>query len=131
MEISYLGMYLFTRVDCFINLFVVISILCYVFFGVSVIVYAFSFDNERGNEHQWLRDKIKLYIKNKFFIFIFILSVLVKMLVPTQKEIAAIYVVPKIANSAFVNELPKELNNLVMEWIEELKPTKTVEIKSK
>lgn len=48
--------------------------------------------------------------------------------IPTTKEVAVIYVIPKIVNNEQVQELGKNsldaLVNLSKEWIEELKPDK-------
>ena len=44
--------------------------------------------------------------------------------VPSTKEMAAIYVVPKIANSQTVKELGDGVVTLAREWLEELRPAK-------
>ncbi len=47
---------------------------------------------------------------------------LIKTMIPTTKEMAVIYVVPKIVNSKHVQEIPKELLRLSTEWLEGLSP---------
>lgn len=42
--------------------------------------------------------------------------------VPSTKEMAAIYVIPKIANSQTVKDLGEGVVMLAREWIEELRP---------
>lgn len=49
---------------------------------------------------------------------------LVGILTPTTKEMAAIIVVPKIANSETVAELGDGIKTLAVEWMEELRPKK-------
>ena len=44
--------------------------------------------------------------------------------VPTTREMAAIYVVPKIANSQTVKDLGEGVVTLAREWVEELRPAK-------
>ena len=44
--------------------------------------------------------------------------------VPSTKEMAAIYVIPKIANSQTVKDLGEGVVTLAREWIEELRPAK-------
>ena len=44
--------------------------------------------------------------------------------VPSTKEMAAIYVIPKIANSQTVQDLGEGVVTLAREWIEELRPAK-------
>jgi len=49
---------------------------------------------------------------------------LVGILTPTTKEMAAIIVVPKIANSETAAELGEGVKTLAVEWLEELRPKK-------
>lgn len=44
--------------------------------------------------------------------------------VPSTKEMAAIYVIPKIASSQTVKDLGEGVVTLAREWIEELRPAK-------
>lgn len=44
--------------------------------------------------------------------------------VPNTKQMAAIIVVPKIANSEKVQTIGNKIYDLAVEWMEELKPTK-------
>ncbi len=46
---------------------------------------------------------------------------------PSTKDAAIIYVVPKVANSEMVQEIPKKLLTLSNEWLEELRPEKIKE----
>lgn len=57
----------------------------------------------------------------KFTIFIAIMWA-VTCLVPSQKEIAAIYIIPKVINNEDISKLPSNLAELANEWIKELKP---------
>ena len=52
------------------------------------------------------------------------IAVATSVFVPSTKTIAAIYVVPKIANSETVHELGKGVVTLAREWLEELRPAK-------
>ena len=54
-----------------------------------------------------------------------VLVSLLEVLVPTTKEYCAIKVVPAIINSEKTQGLTDELYNLGIEWIKELKPSKT------
>lgn len=49
---------------------------------------------------------------------------LVLVLTPTKQEMAAIIVVPKIANSETVAEIGDGVKTLAVEWLEELRPNK-------
>lgn len=50
--------------------------------------------------------------------------VLTTVLIPTTKEMAAILIVPKVANSEKVQEIGGRLYDLATEWMEELRPAK-------
>lgn len=51
-------------------------------------------------------------------------SGLVLVLTPTKQEMAAIIVVPRIANSETVAEIGDGVKTLAVEWLEELRPNK-------
>lgn len=51
-------------------------------------------------------------------------SGLVLVLTPTKQEMAAIIVLPKIANSETVAEIGDGVKTLAVEWLEELRPNK-------
>lgn len=51
-------------------------------------------------------------------------SGLVLVLTPTKREMAAIIVVPKIANSETVEDIGASVKTLAVEWLEELRPGK-------
>lgn len=53
-----------------------------------------------------------------------ILFLLINTFVPTTKEACAILIIPKIASSEQVQEMPNKIVELANDWIEELKPTK-------
>ena len=57
--------------------------------------------------------------------FVFgLLALSASVLVPSTREMAAIYVIPKIANSQTVKDLGEGVVTLAREWIEELRPAK-------
>lgn len=43
-------------------------------------------------------------------------------LLPSTKEMAIIYVVPKVVNSEAVSQIPRKLLRLSSEWVDELRP---------
>lgn len=54
----------------------------------------------------------------------FLVAGLVRVLTPTKQEMAAIIVVPRIANSETVAEIGDGVKTLAVEWLEELRPNK-------
>ena len=57
-------------------------------------------------------------------VVLFFVSGLVRVLTPTKQEMAAIIVVPRIANSETVAEIGDGVKTLAVEWLEELRPNK-------
>jgi hypothetical protein len=53
-----------------------------------------------------------------------IVFLVVNCLLPTTREMAAILVVPRIANSEKVQTVGNHLYDLAVEWMEELRPAK-------
>ena len=53
-----------------------------------------------------------------------IVLLIVNCLLPTTREMAAILIVPRIANSEKVQTAGNHLYDLAVEWMEELRPTK-------
>ena len=59
-----------------------------------------------------------------FVVLVFFVALATTAFVQTSKGLAAIYVIPKIANSQTVNDLGEGVVTLAREWIEELRPAK-------
>ena len=55
---------------------------------------------------------------------ILMLFIIVTTLIPTTKQMAAIYLVPKIANNEGVQDVAIEVKELAEDWLNELKPKK-------
>ena len=53
-----------------------------------------------------------------------VMSLLMLIFLPTTKEMAAILIVPRIANSEKVQQVGNKLYDLAVEWMDELKPNK-------
>ena len=70
-----------------------------------------------------LKPLVKWLFSTVLSVLIF-LGVFLAVFVPSTKEMAAIYVVPKIANSQTVKDLGEGVVTLAREWLEELRPAK-------
>lgn len=57
------------------------------------------------------------------------IAILLRVFTPTKEEMAAIIVIPKIANSETVSEIGDGMKTLAAEWLEELRPNKKEETK--
>lgn len=66
----------------------------------------------------------RLLSRTKWCMAAWIVSMSALLFLPTTKEMAAILVVPKVANSEKVQEMGGRLYDLAVEWMEELHPAK-------
>lgn len=115
MEITSLSLYLITRLDG-------IKILLTVASAMSVaasLVLLVGIADVMGSDLQ-LRN-LKPVIWGGIVSVILVVAIV---LTPTTKEAAAIYLVPKVANSQEVKQTCGELYNLAVDWLHELKPHK-------
>lgn len=81
--------------------------------GFTAFVLAMTFE-EMG---------LKEYPKMILFVpAVGILAAIMNLFVPTQKEMAAIYVIPMVVNNQKVQEIPGKLLRLADEWMNELRP---------
>ena len=72
-------------------------------------------------------DEVSGVLIRLFCLFSFVASfagIATCVFVPSTREMAAIYVVPKIANSQTVKDLGEGVVTLAREWLEELRPAK-------
>ena len=115
MEITSLSLYLITRLDRIKTLMVVASAIS----TVLAIILLFGIADMMGSDLKLRNLKPVLWcgiMSVLFFVAI--------VLTPTTKEAAAIYLVPKVANSQEVKKTCGELYNLAVDWLHELKPHK-------
>lgn len=107
--------YWLTRLTYFNNLLIFLIFL-FAFICIICGVIAASNDPDLGAHGTKAATVVSIY----FCIFSFI-SALGACFVPTTKEMAAIYIIPKIANNKDVGEIPantaKLLNTKLTEWI--------------
>jgi hypothetical protein len=69
------------------------------------------------------KEELSLPIIKKLLI-IAAASFLLLVFIPSTKQMAAIMIVPKIANSEKVQTIGNKVYDLAVEWMEELKPNK-------
>lgn len=73
-----------------------------------------------------LKDNVARILRRLLRIMVtaFVIGCLTSAFVPNTKEMAAIWVVPKLANSESVSEIADGIKTLAVEWLEELRPGK-------
>jgi hypothetical protein len=121
---THFEMYLFTRLDTIFNASTIIfalSAILAVWLGAIMLI-------ERSNYYPDDDTVAALKMAIKRTIGVAVISGTVALLVPTQKDLAAIYLVPKILNNESANEIAdKTLDVLKLkldEWALDLSPKK-------
>lgn len=91
------------------------------FFGLFATVSAYVFGLVASfNEEDYIADPLFKFARR--VLPVVVVAGLLNIFVPTKKDMAAIIVVPKIANSETVAELGDGIKTLAVEWLEELRP---------
>lgn len=112
--------YWITRLDSLVNFMVGVFIvgstasIVWIMFGIMCRVDSYT-------------DDIILWKKNVWIPIFTLVILFVGIFIPTSKEMALIYIAPKIVNSEFAKELPSDLRvikDLGMEKIKEMLATK-------
>lgn len=126
-------LYLFIKLDAIIALATTLMTPCYIVGTLTLIAWLVLWVVPYGGEESTTKDieRLKIQCGNirrpifKILLCTFIVWLplrLASTLLPTTKEMAIIYVVPKIINNEIVSNIPDKLLNLSSEWIEELRP---------
>lgn len=94
-----------------------------IIFGISTMVFIVCI-MVNGEDWDDLTDHWKIvFIRGSIISFIFaFIFISLTCMIPSTKQMAIIYVVPKIVNNKQVQEIPKKMLELSTEWLEELSP---------
>lgn len=131
-------MYWITRLDGIVTLLAVLaSFLCalsVIMFvtgrseSVAVKEWSWDTDNSIAARHESGR---KLCKASLVMFPVGVLLYVLLVMVPTTKEMAAILVIPRVANSEKVQQVGNKLYDLAVEWMDELHPKKKEDNKDK
>ena len=112
MEISPFIVYLITRLDC-VNSIVATTLIILIATTITLsIIFILSFIIDDLEDTEQRCEKLKSIIKPMSIVLI--VSVIIRILLPTTKQACAIIVVPAIVNSQTVQDtLPKSINRIV------------------
>ena len=116
---SYLGIYLWTRLDVVLGVFIVASIITGFITLVSGVAYAVEYSDygpHTDDAHKFMK-----IFKNILCVFLLVLSVVI--LVPNKKDAALIYVVPTLAKSETIQEVAKATPEITKLGLDVLKET--------
>jgi len=128
-----LELYLFIKLDAIIALASTLMTPCYIVGILSLITWLVLWVIPYGGEDVPAKEvkELEVQCKNirrpifKILLWAFIVWLplrLITSLLPSTKEMAIIYVVPKVINNEKISMIPDKLLNLSSEWIEELRP---------
>lgn len=126
---NWFTVYLFCKMESFSELFTIFGILSLIVSAIFIIVFlVIENDSYREEDKENATKKRKTAIKAaiiSFMVLLFAVSI------PTKKEIATIIILPKIANSEIVKELPNDILDFYGLAKQYLKEQLTVENKSR
>lgn len=118
MNVTPFAVYLISRLDTINILLIILTLVSFVICVLSVIIILVMTENE-GWESS-VPTSIRRFIK--WPILALLASSILLILVPTTRDAAAMFVIPRIANSQTVNELGEAIVGLAKEWCAELRP---------
>lgn len=111
-------MYWLTRLDALETLGIVMIVLGLIVTVIATMIYACGFNAMTENEKRVGRNILRVSVPS------LVIGIVIAVFVPNTKEMAAIWVVPKLANSESVSEIADGIKTLAVEWLEELRPGK-------
>jgi amino acid transporter len=125
---NWLTVYLFCKMEAFAELFAFFGVLGLIVSAIFIIIFfAIEIDSYREENKEKAIKKRKTAIKAAIICFIVLLFAIA---IPTKKEIATIIILPKIANSEIVKELPNDILDFYGLAKQYLKEQLTVENKT-
>ena len=95
-------------------------ILSIISIGLTVIAYCDEVSDMFGS--RWIVATVSFVV-----LAVTIVGVLGRIFVPTTKTVAAMYIIPAVANNEKVQDCGNRLYDLAIEWMDELKPAKKEE----
>ena len=91
---------------------------------MAFATFMMTFDAKSETRKEATGDIASLMVWFVFMLLIVVALQVVAAFMPSTRQMAAIIVVPKIANSEQVQTVGNKLYDLAVEWMDELKPSK-------
>ena len=119
--------YWITRLDNILSALEVIECLCavvllafFLLWGAADITRVFT---EKESEDYQKVNEIRQYSAKRLLplTIAFALMVTMSILIPTSKELAAMYVIPNVANNERIQNFSSEIVTIAEDWLKELK----------
>lgn len=116
---SYLGIYLWTRLDAVLVVTLLTSVITGAI-GAVIGIYCTASADTYGVNSDEVKQAVPLFKK---FLTIFCIAVLLHILIPSKKDAALIYVVPTLAKSETIQEVAKATPEITKLGLDVLKET--------
>ena len=109
-----LGIYLWTRLDIILFIFVLLTIISLIGLGV-VLAHSqmIEMTQDEGTKDRWIRN----------LLITFIISLTVAVVIPSKRDAAMIYIIPKMAQSETFKEISTNTPEITKLAIDALKET--------
>lgn len=109
-----LGIYLWTRLDIILFIFILLTIISLIGLGV-VLAHSqmIEMTQDEGTKDRWIRN----------LLITFIISLTVAVVIPSKKDAAMIYIIPKMAQSETFKEISNNTPEITKLAIDALKET--------
>ena len=110
------------NINCFLTTTLILS-----GFAISLTILVIQLAYLASGDNTFIR-KVgvisKKVIKHPACIIFLVLTMLFSILVPSYKEIAAIYIIPKVVNAQITQKLPETINLFLNKYIKEMSDEK-------
>lgn len=116
---SYLGIYLWTRLDAVLVVTLLTSVITGIV-GAVIGIYCTASADTYGINSDEVKQAVPLFKK---FLTVFCIAVLLHVLIPNKKDAALIYVVPTLAKSETIQEVAKATPEITKLGLDVLKET--------
>lgn len=126
MNITPSTIYWIAQCDCIRDACIPIIIFGIILSTISIGLTAIAFCDEVSDMlgSKWIAATVSLVL-----VSVTIAGLFGRIFVPTTKTVAAMYIIPAIANNEKVQDCGNRLYDLAIEWMDELKPAKKEETK--
>ena len=92
--------------------------------ALGLLSVGVALQDTREVNDEGYRFGLKLMKASPFVVVLAVILLIANCLLPTTKEMAAILIIPRVANSEKVQTVGNHLYDLACEWMEELRPAK-------
>ena len=118
--------YLWTRLDSIRSFIEGLTFLFMLFLAAAILFYIWAKLDYREHSDYYKRNSDESYLSlaKKVYFSLLIPTIIFSLgttLIPTKADVATIYVLPKVANSEIIKQIPEDLNDIYSLGIKEIK----------